>query len=71
MSTVLALTFATSDDAKTKTLSISDPKTNLTESEVKAAMNAIIESGVIDVEDAELTAPKKAVYRETNTVEIF
>lgn len=48
------------DDEKNTTLTVADPKEDLTATTVKAAMNAIILDDIFDLDGASLTAPAGA-----------
>lgn len=71
MTQVLQLTFANADN-KTMTLSIADPKSNLSEAEVNAAMQTIIDQAIFANEGFVFTIKKGAriVERHVTNLEL-
>ena len=65
MSRVLQLTFTNALN-QTMTINIDNPKANLTEAEVNAAMQTIIDQGVFAKEDAVFNSKKSARIVERN-----
>ena len=65
MSKALKLTFDTAES--TKTITITNPKEDVTQDECKDAMEAIVESGAFDG----LEAPVKAVMYESDSEIIY
>ncbi len=69
LETRLLMTFATTMGRKVS-LYISDPRTDLTESEIKAAMDVIIEKNIFAPRPDEfLSAPLEAKVVQTETTE--
>jgi hypothetical protein len=67
----LELKFVT-DDNKQSTLTLDDPKTDLTEQAVKTAMQAMVDSGVFATsKGAVYQAPYSAAYVERTVTDIF
>lgn len=67
MNKVLKMTFDNQFDSKTS-LSLPDPKSDLTEGTIKAAMNKIIEKGVFEDKNGRLVSPFSARIVETKEV---
>lgn len=65
MSKILKLSFDT--DETVKTLSISNPREDITDDDAKAAMEAVVASGAFEG----LIAPVKAVLYESNSTVIY
>ena len=64
----LVMTFKTSN-GKNFSLSVDDPRENLTESEVKSAMTLVLSKGVFVVNGEELAALVDAKVVQTDTTE--
>ncbi|AOY74690.1 DUF2922 domain-containing protein [Clostridium formicaceticum] len=69
MDKYLRMVFKTDED-KLVSLRVSDPKEDLTDSEVKAAMETVIASGAIISSSGELVAIDSAYLVETSTTEL-
>lgn len=65
MSKILKLSFDT--DETVKTLSISNPREDITNDDAKAAMEAVVESGAFEG----IIAPVKAVLYESDSTVIY
>lgn len=62
----------TTNDSKQSTLTLDDPKTDLTEQTVKTAMQAMIDSGVFATsKGSAYQAPYSAAYVERTVTDIF
>lgn len=70
LTTVLEMTFRLDDDRK-MTISVANPKDDLTATTVKAAMNAIILDDVFDNDGASLVAPASAKLVKREISEVF
>lgn len=70
MAKTLQLTFLTAGDKKV-TLSVDEPKADLTKEEVEAAMEEIIEAGVFEVEDHPFASKVSAKIVEREVTELF
>ncbi|MEY8598273.1 DUF2922 domain-containing protein [Mammaliicoccus lentus] len=66
MKLVLELTFKTSTD-KTSTLQIQNPKRDLTEENVRQAMDSILKLNLFDLSKGELVSIHSAHYVERST----
>ncbi|WP_092923901.1 DUF2922 domain-containing protein [Romboutsia hominis] len=64
----LVMTFKTSN-GKNISLSVDDPRENLTESEIKSAMTLVLSKGVFIVNGEELAALVDAKVVQTDTTE--
>ena len=64
----LVMTFKTSN-GKNFSLSVDDPRENLTESEIKSAMTLVLSKGVFVVNGEELAALVDAKVVQTDTTE--
>lgn len=64
----LVMTFKTSN-GKNISLSVDDPRENLTESEIKSAMTLVLSKGVFVVNGEELAALVDAKVVQTDTTE--
>ena len=69
-SKVLSLKFRNTDDS-TASLTVNDPKTDLTAAAVKEAMNAIIVENVFSIDGADLATPTGAVMTTKTETVIF
>lgn len=69
MKRVLKMSFAM-QGGKSLTMSLEDPKANLTRAEVMTAMNAIVDGSVITYNGLDVVNADKAYIYETNTVEL-
>ena len=69
-SKVLSLKFRNTDES-TASLTVSDPKADLTEAAVKGAMNLIIEKNVFSIDGVDLAAPAGAVVTMKTETVIF
>lgn len=70
MAKTLQLTFLTAGDKKV-TLSVDEPKADLTKEEVQVAMDDLIAAGVFEVEDAPFAAKVSARIIEREVTELF
>ncbi len=68
MAHVLQLTFANAE-GKTMTFNIKDPKPNLTESEVNAAVQTIVDQGIFSHEGFVFNVKKSAKIVERNVTQ--
>lgn len=64
----LLMTFKT-DEGKKISLSVDDPRPNITEGEIKSAMEAIINSGIFAPNGESLIEMLEAKIVETDTIE--
>lgn len=64
----LIMTFKTNDDKKVS-LSIDNPRENLTEDEIKIAMDAVLAKGIFTPNGAELASVVEAKVVVTDTTE--
>jgi len=70
LTTVLEMTFRLDND-KNATISVANPKDDLTATTVKAAMNAIILDSIFDYDGAEMVAPASAKLVKKEISEVF
>lgn len=70
MAKTLQLTFQTTGDKKV-TLSIGEPKAEITKEEVEAAMGEMIEAGLFEVEDHPFASTVGAKIVEREVTELF
>lgn len=64
----LLMTFKT-DEGKKVSLSVDDPRPNITEAEIKTAMTTIIDSGIFAPNGDDLVEMVEAKVVETGTIE--
>lgn len=70
MKKTLQLTFLTAGEKKV-TLSVDEPKPNLTEDEVIAAMGVVIESGIFEIDDYPFAEAVSAKIVERSVTDLF
>lgn len=70
MAKTLQLTFLTAGDRRV-TLTVDEPKSNLTEQEVRTAMEEIIQSGIFEINDFPFASAVSAQVVERDVTNIF
>lgn len=70
MTKTLQLTFQTTGDKKV-TLTVDEPKEDITKEEVEATMDEIIEAGLFEVEDHPFASAVSAKIVEREVTELF